>query len=83
MARRKPREHGVIFGRGDELDAGVEEPPMAVAPFGFGTGIPVYTGAPIPFGDPPPEPVKLVGDVPWELREDAGSKTDAPPEAGT
>jgi hypothetical protein len=72
MAGRKPREHGVIFGRGDELGDGVEEPPTAEPPFGFATGIPIYRGAPIPFGNPPPEPVKLVGDVPWELRADDG-----------
>jgi hypothetical protein len=65
MTRKPPREHGLIFGRGDALDDGVEEPPTGAAPV-----LPWY-GAPIPFGDPPPAPIELAaGDIPWELRED-------------
>jgi hypothetical protein len=66
MVDNEPREHGLIFGRGDELPADVEEPPMGRIPI-----IPVYGPAPMAFGDPPAEPVKIEGEVPWELRDDA------------
>jgi hypothetical protein len=67
MVDREPREHGLIFGRGEELGDDVEEPPFAnvsVVPTVYGPG-------PIPFGAPPAEEVDIVGDVPWELRDDA------------
>jgi hypothetical protein len=61
---KEPREHGVLFGRGDELPEGTEEPPMGRKPL-----VPIYGPSPIAFGDPPPEPVEIVGEVPWELRD--------------
>jgi hypothetical protein len=63
---KEPREHGLIFGRGDDLPKDVEEPPFGHIPV-----IPLYGPAAVPFGDPPPETVDIVGDVPWELRDDA------------
>jgi hypothetical protein len=82
MAERDGREHGLIFGRGDDVDEDAQEPPSSPR-FGAWNGIPVYNGPPIPFGEPPPEPVKLVGDVPWELQEgpDAADEPDAPDDA--
>ncbi|HEX4056771.1 MAG TPA: hypothetical protein VHX87_00470 [Galbitalea sp.] len=81
MGEKQPREHGLIFGRGDELDDDVQDPPTAPSPFGFGIGIPAYNGPPIPFGDPPPEPVELVGKVPWELQD--GPDDKPPSQAST
>lgn len=72
MGEKEPREHGLIFGRGDELPEGTEEPPMARPPMGVSIHGP---SAQIAFGDPPPEKVELVGDVPWELRDDSDSGT--------
>jgi len=75
MEEKEPREHGLIFGRGDELPAGTEEPPLASPPLGVSIyGPPVQ----IAFGDPPPEKVELVGDVPWELRDDSDSDAAKP-----
>ena len=68
MTEKEPREHGVIFGRGDELGDGVEEPPMAHGTSSF--RIPGYTPAPIAFGAPPEEVIELTGEIPWELRDD-------------
>ena len=65
---KEPRKHGIIFGRGDELGDDVEEPPM---PKRWGwIPIPVYNSAPLAFSEPPEEDVELVGDVPWELRDE-------------
>jgi len=49
----------------DKLTEKVEPPPMSrpmmSPPYAF----------PIPFGEPPAEPVQLVdGEIPWELRDD-------------
>lgn len=66
MPEKEPREHGLIFGRGDDLPDGVEEPPVGASPF----GVPIYGPGPIPFGDPPREKVEIEGEVPWELRDD-------------
>ncbi len=66
---KEPREHGVLFGRGDDLGA---PPGSAPAPPGsqFG-GIP---GSSYVWGDsePPPEG-ELEGDIPWELRDEPPS----------
>ncbi len=67
MTEKEPREHGILFGRGDELDDNVEEPPMGPAPI-----LPWY-GSPVPFGVPPEEDVTLTGEVPWELRDEPPS----------
>ncbi len=65
---REPRKHGIIFGRGDDLGPDVEEPPM---PAGAGAiQIPGYTSAPLAFSQPPAETAELVGDIPWELRDE-------------
>jgi hypothetical protein len=65
---KEPREHGILFGRGDEPGPNVEAPPM---PKWRGVlNIPGYTPAPIPFRDPPEEDVELTGEIPWELREE-------------
>jgi hypothetical protein len=68
MTEKEPREHGLIFGRGDELGDDVEEPPMGHIPV-----VPLYGPTAVPFGDPPPEKVDLVGEVPWELRDEPPS----------
>jgi hypothetical protein len=68
MSEKEPREHGLIFGRGDELGEDVEEPPMAPGPMGI--QIPGYNRSAVPFGDPPPEPVVLEGEIPWELKDE-------------
>jgi hypothetical protein len=64
MADKQPREHGILFGRGDGLAKDVEEPPMGPPRLP-----PPYAG-PIPFGAPPVEKVELTGDIPWELRDE-------------
>ncbi len=68
MADSEPREHGLIFGRGDELPAGTDEPPLGPPPV-----LPWY-GSPVPFGSPPDEAVELAGDIPWELRDPPQTK---------
>ncbi|MES2169143.1 MAG: hypothetical protein V4479_00255 [Actinomycetota bacterium] len=45
-------------------DDTVEPPPEGRAPF---SGM---TLDPVPFGSPPPEPVVIEGEPPWELREE-------------
>jgi hypothetical protein len=59
---------------GDEMldehegEAGLKgrtEPP----PEGRMTFLGAPYASPVPFGDAPSEPVKIVGEVPWELRE--------------
>ncbi len=48
-----------------KLSPQVEPPPMSRPT------MPVPYAYPIPFGDPPAEPVTLVeGEIPWELREE-------------
>jgi hypothetical protein len=69
---KEAREHGILFGRGDELGADVEAPPMPYAVGDF--RIPGYTPAPMAFSQPPVEDVELVGEVPWELREEPPSE---------
>ena len=41
-----------------------ERPPLGGVPFST-----LYSD-PIPFGSPPVEEVTVVGDIPWELREE-------------
>jgi hypothetical protein len=67
MTEKEPREHGILFGRGDKFGDDVEEPPMGPAPV-----LPWY-GSPVPFGVPPEEDVELTDEVPWELREEPPS----------
>lgn len=68
------------------MDEDAQDPPTSPR-FGAWMGSPAYNGPPVPFGDPPPEPVKLVGEIPWELRDDAGvdvhPDADKPIESGT
>ncbi|HEY5229450.1 MAG TPA: hypothetical protein VIJ11_00975 [Galbitalea sp.] len=71
MTEKEPREHGILFGRGDELADDVEEPPMAEPWYGF--RIPGYAPGPIAFGEPPKEDVELTGEIPWELRDEPPS----------
>jgi hypothetical protein len=47
-----------------ERDDDEPEPP----PFG-GSPLSAPYATPIAFGSPPPEPVTLEGEIPWELRE--------------
>lgn len=49
----------------EKLTPRIEPPPMS-KPW-----MPIPYGHPIPFGDPPAEPVELVdGEIPWELRDE-------------
>jgi hypothetical protein len=66
MPDKEPREHGLIFGRGDDLPDDVEEPPFGHIPV-----VPAYGPTAVPFGAPPPERIEIEGEVPWELREDS------------
>ena len=51
----------------DKLSPQVEPPPMSTPV------MPVPYAYPIPFGEPPAEPVTLVeGEIPWELRDEEG-----------
>jgi hypothetical protein len=68
MTEKEPREHGILFGRGEPLGDEVEEPPTAYTPGSM--QIPGYGASPIAFGRPPEEAVELTGEIPWELRED-------------
>jgi len=68
FTEKEPRKHGIIFGRGDELAKDVEQPPTPEW-----TAIPAYGPGPVPFSEPPKEDVEVVGDVPWELREEPPS----------
>jgi hypothetical protein len=67
LTPKEPREHGILFGRGDDLGA---PPGDAPSPPGsqFG-GIP--GSGPYVWGDsaPPPEDAELTGEIPWELRK--------------
>ena len=67
MSTKEPREHGLLFGRGDDLPEGVEEPPFGHIPV-----VPLYGPTPVPFGEPPSEPVTIEGEIPWELQDESG-----------
>jgi hypothetical protein len=71
-----PREHGLIFGRGDELPAGTEEPPARHSFLEALYGPASSPGA-IAFADPPAEEVTLVGDIPWELQDGTDPSPDS------
>ncbi len=59
---KKPDTADEIIQR---LSPAVEPPPMSRPT------MPVPYAYPIPFGEPPAEPVTLVeGEIPWELREE-------------
>jgi hypothetical protein len=68
---KEPREHGILFGRGDDLGAPVGDPP---APPGsqFG-GMPGSRTGAWYGGELPPEEGELTGDIPWELRDEPPS----------
>jgi hypothetical protein len=72
VSEKEPREHGILFGRGEELGDDVEEPPTAYAPGAI--QIPGYSPPPIAFGRPPREDIELTGEIPWELRDDPPSE---------
>ena len=64
---KEPREHGILFGRGDDLGAPVGDAPApSGSQFGGmpGSGPWAWTGS-----EPPPEG-QLEGEVPWELRDE-------------
>jgi hypothetical protein len=64
MARRRDDDPDALIEQLTRHSSGVEPPPMARPVVS-----PPY-GVPIPFGAPPPEPVRLVeGEIPWELQE--------------
>jgi hypothetical protein len=65
MAEKEQREHGIIFGRGEDLGDDVEEPPAGRSQF----FVPGYTPSPVPFSAPPEDDVELTGDIPWELQD--------------
>lgn len=65
---KQPREHGILFGRGDALPSDVEEPPTGLGPITY--PVAGWSPAPIAFYNPPPEPVTVEGDVPWELQDE-------------
>jgi hypothetical protein len=51
-------------------DSEIEPPPMAHPNLGG------FYAEDIPFGDPPDEPVTLVGKVPWELADPEAAPAD-------
>jgi hypothetical protein len=66
VPEKEPREHGLIFGRGDDLGApvgGAPSPPGSQFAGLNGDSGGAWYGA-----TPPPEG-ELEGDIPWELRE--------------
>jgi hypothetical protein len=67
---KEPREHGILFGRGDDLGApaggALSEPGSQFAGLN-GAGARVWYGEEVP-----PEG-KLEGDIPWELRDEPPS----------
>lgn len=70
LPKKGPREHGILFGRGDDLG----EPPGG-APSPPGTQFSgLNGGSSYVWGDaePPPEG-ELTGDVPWELKDEPPS----------
>jgi hypothetical protein len=69
VPEKEPREHGLIFGRGDDLGAPPGDPP---APPGSQFGGMPWGGSEGPwYGvELPPEDTKLDGDIPWELRDE-------------
>jgi hypothetical protein len=71
FTEKEPREHGILFGRGDDLPDDVEAPPM---PARWGAiNIPGYSPASMAFSEPPKEDIEVTGEIPWELREEPPS----------
>jgi hypothetical protein len=73
---KEPRKHGILFGRGDELGAEVEAPPMP--PRWGSLQIPGYSAANMAFSQPPEEPVELEGEIPWELQDEPPAPQTGP-----
>jgi len=67
VAEKEPREHGLIFGRGDDLGAPVGDPPSPPGSL-FG-GLPGRENGPWYGAEPPPEGTPIPGEVPWELQD--------------
>ena len=65
---KEHREHGFLFGRGDDLGAPPGDPPAAT-PKQF-AGMPGSSNGAWYGNELPPEDAKLTGDIPWELREE-------------
>jgi hypothetical protein len=71
VTMKEAREHGILFGRGDDLGAPVGDPPAAKgSQFG---GIPGNRSGVWPVGDPSPDDAEDVGEIPWELRSEPPS----------
>ena len=67
VPRKDAREHGILFGRGDDLGApvgGAPSPPGSQFAGLNGAGAEPWYGTEVP-----PEG-KLEGDIPWELRDE-------------
>jgi hypothetical protein len=62
-----PREHGILFGRGDDLGA-----PVGGAPSPPGSQFAGLNGAGSRawFGTEPPPEGEIEGDIPWELKDE-------------
>jgi hypothetical protein len=64
---KEPREHGILFGRGDDLGAPIGGAPSAPGSQFAGLN---GAGARVWYGEEVPPEGKLEGDVPWELRDE-------------
>ena len=71
VPEKEPREHGILFGRGDDLGAPPGDPPAAT-PQQF-AGMPGRGNGAWYGNEPPPEDGILVGEIPWELRDEPPS----------
>ena len=67
---KEPREHGILFGRGDDLGAPVGGAPSAPGSQFAGLN---GAGARVWYGEEVPPEGKLEGDIPWELRDEPPS----------
>jgi hypothetical protein len=78
---KEPREHGILFGRGDDLGAPPGDPP---SPPGSQFGGMPYGGTNGPWfgGELPPEDAKLTDEIPWELRDEPPSGPTFPDPGG-
>jgi hypothetical protein len=64
------REHGILFGRGDDLGAPVGGAPSAPGSQFAGLN---GAGARVWYGEDVPPEGEIEGDVPWELRDEPPS----------